>query len=251
MTEVDGYGWLLAPLAVLGLGLAALAPLGMQVLRRGVVFIDLAVAQAAAAAALWVATVVDHPNAITTHAAAAAGALACAAAVAWLARRWPAQREALIGLLYALGASTAMLGARQDPHGRERMAELLAADVLWAQGPQVAVVALAGVGVALVRRQLDRDAVFYVSFALVTSLVVPVLGLLVVLGLLLAPALWYARQQQMAWALGVPAAALCGGMGWSWWFDWPSGVCVAAALALAGLASAVYPPGRQPNLVNE
>ena len=44
--------WWLAPLLALGLGLVVLAPLGVQVLKRGVVFIDLAVAQAAAAAAL-------------------------------------------------------------------------------------------------------------------------------------------------------------------------------------------------------
>jgi len=50
--------WFLTPMVALLLGLLALAPLGTQVLARGVVFIDLAVAQAAAAAALWVAAVV-------------------------------------------------------------------------------------------------------------------------------------------------------------------------------------------------
>ena len=43
--------WYLTPMAALLLGLLALVPLGTQVLARGVVFIDLAVAQAAAAAA--------------------------------------------------------------------------------------------------------------------------------------------------------------------------------------------------------
>ena len=45
--------WFLAPALALLAGLAALAPLGVQVLARGVVFIDLAVAQAAAAAGLF------------------------------------------------------------------------------------------------------------------------------------------------------------------------------------------------------
>ncbi|MFO0124956.1 MAG: hypothetical protein ACK52R_02105, partial [Betaproteobacteria bacterium] len=54
--------WFLVPVAALMLGVLALAPLGAQVLARGVVFIDLAVAQAAAAAALWVGALVDHPD---------------------------------------------------------------------------------------------------------------------------------------------------------------------------------------------
>jgi len=44
--------WFLLPLVTLAGGLFALAPLGVHVLRRGVVFIDLAVAQAAAASTL-------------------------------------------------------------------------------------------------------------------------------------------------------------------------------------------------------
>ncbi|MBX9868687.1 MAG: hypothetical protein K2X63_02715, partial [Burkholderiaceae bacterium] len=56
----------------------ALAPLGVQVLSRGVVFIDLALAQAAAAAALWVSVVMHDSNAVTTQIFAALGALLCA-----------------------------------------------------------------------------------------------------------------------------------------------------------------------------
>jgi len=78
MTE----SWFLAPVVALVFGVLALAPLGHQVLARGVVFIDLAVAQAAAAAALWAGTLMDHPDWISTQTSAAAGALACAAAVA-------------------------------------------------------------------------------------------------------------------------------------------------------------------------
>ncbi|MDN3546659.1 metal ABC transporter permease, partial [Kinneretia asaccharophila] len=92
--------WFLAPAAALALALLALAALGEQVLRRGVVFIDLAVAQAAAAAALAAAALVDHPGWWQTQAAAAAGALLSAGLVAALARRWAAPREALAGLLY-------------------------------------------------------------------------------------------------------------------------------------------------------
>ena len=220
------------------LGLLALAPLGAQVLRRGVVFIDLAVAQAAAAAALWVTALVDHPSWWLTQALASAGALLAALAVAGLSRRWPAQREALIGLLYVAGASLALLGARLDPHGRERMAELLAADLLWAGWPQVAAMAGAALLVGLLRRGLPRDAVFFPLFALVASLAVPVLGLFVVFALLIAPALARSASRGLIGS-GLALAAGCAA---SWALDAPSGACVALALAAWGLLSALRRP---------
>lgn len=237
MTEA----WFIAPVAALLFGVLALAPLGAQVLARGVVFIDLAVAQAAAAAALWVGASVEHADWWVTQALAVCGALACAGAVAALSRRWPAQREALIGLLYVLGASVALLGARQDPHGRERMAELLAADVLWAQGPQVAVLAVCAVAVALLGRRLSRDGIFFPVFAVVASLTVPVLGLFMVFALLIAPALWQRAGASRAVAWGAGAAACTVGLAASWAFDAPSGACVALALAVFGAGSALHP----------
>jgi zinc/manganese transport system permease protein len=229
--------WWLPPSLALAIGLLALAPLGTQVLARGVVFIDLAVAQAAAAAALWVAAVVDHPNVWTTQAMATTGAMSCASAVAWLSRRWPQQREALIGLLYVSGASLALLGAGQDPHGRERLGQLLAADVLWVSWPQVMVLSACALVVAASHRWMQRDAVFYPGFALVASLVVPVLGLFVVFAALIAPALWQ-RAGVSAWLAGLGAAlASALGMLASWVLDAPSGACVALALSVFGVLS--------------
>jgi zinc/manganese transport system permease protein len=236
--------WFLAPVAALLFGVLALAPLGQQVLARGVVFIDLALAQAAACAALWAGALLDHPSWLLTQALAAGGALACAAAVAGLSQRWPAQREALIGLLYVLGASGALLGARQDPHGRERLAELLAADVLWAGWPQVGVLAGCALGVALIGPRLARDRIFYPVFALVASLVVPTLGLFVVFAALIAPALWQ-RAGAHRHAASAAAAAACGaGLCASWYLDAPSGVCVALALSALGLLSAARASAR-------
>ena len=226
--------WFLAPAAALLFSVWALAPLGAQVLARGVVFIDLAVAQAAAAAALWAGALMDHPDWFTTQLLAAFGALACAALVAFLSRTWPAQREALIGLLYVLGASAALLGARQDAHGRERMTELLAADVLWAQGPQVAVLGACALAVGLLGARLQRDRVFFPVFAVVASLAVPVLGLFLVFATLIAPALWQRAGAAPRWArLGAVAASGLG-LATSWALDAPSGACIALALSAYG-----------------
>jgi zinc/manganese transport system permease protein len=234
--------WFALPAAALLFGLLALAPLGAQVLARGVVFIDLAVAQAAAAAALWAGALVEHPDWLTTQAFAAGGAVLCTGAVATLARRWPAQREALIGLLYVLGASIALLGARQDPHGRERLAELLAADVLWVQGPQVALLAVCAALVLLQGARLTRDRLFFPLFAVVASLAVPALGLFVVFAALIAPALWMRAGAPRTVAWGGAMAACAAGLASSWAFDAPSGACVVLALAAFGTLSALRAP---------
>lgn len=233
-------GWFLLPMLALAAGVLALAPLGQQVLARGVVFIDLAVAQAAAAAALAATTWLDHPPTWQVQLAAAAGALACAALVAGLARAWPAQREALIGLSYVAGASLAMLAARGDPHGREHLSALLAADVLWAGGEQVAWMAGCALAVALLQAwagRLARDAWFFPSFAVVASLAVPVLGLFLVFAALIAPALWQQRGAPAWAARGGAVLAAGAGLAASWVFDAPSGVCVALVLALFGAGS--------------
>ena len=228
------HAWFLMPVAALMLGVVALAPLGAQVLARGVVFIDLAVAQAAAAAALWATSFLHHPDWLSMQALAVAGALGCAGTVALLSRRWPEQREALIGLLYVLGASAALLGARQDAHGRERMTELLAADVLWAQGPQVAVLGACALAVGLLGARLQRDRVFFPVFAVVASLAVPVLGLFLVFATLIAPALWQRAGAAPRWArLGAVAASGLG-LATSWALDAPSGACIALALSAYG-----------------
>ncbi len=245
--------WFLAPTLAIVCGVIALAPLGVQVLARGVVFIDLAVAQAAAAAALWAVTFIEHPGLLQTQALAACGALSCVTIVALLARRWPAQREALIGLIYVAGACLAMLGARADPHGRERLTELLAADVLWASWPQAAMIGGCAALMLLLQifapRALRRDVWFYLCFALLASIAVPVLGLFVVFACLIAPALWQAagRSSSAGAAIAI-GAALCG-LALSWWIDLPSGACVALALSLSGAFAALgsrRPGGREP-----
>lgn len=237
--------WWFAPLLALALGMIALAPLGVQVLKRGVVFIDLAVAQAAAAAALWWNSAIDHPSPWTTRAAACAGALLAAWWVHRLAQRQTNQREALIGLVYVLSAALAVLGASQDPHGRENLSALLAADVLWADWPQVMWMAGLAAGSALWRRMIHTvapsaawcDALFYGWFAVVASMAVGVLGLWLVFAGLIVPALLLAT----GWGVWTCGAGLLiagsVGLAVSSALDWPSGACVIVAVSLLGLCA--------------
>jgi zinc/manganese transport system permease protein len=147
----------------------------------------------------------------------------------------------LIGLLYIAGATLAMLGARLDAHGRDRMLELLAADVLWAQPHQVATLAACALAVAWLSRQASQrwshDLWFFACFAIVASLAVPALGLFVVFACLIAPALWVERGLALRWALLGGMACSLLGLLLSWQADWPSGACVALMLSLYGACS--------------
>jgi zinc/manganese transport system permease protein len=238
--------WMLPPVLALVAGLAALAPLGAQVLRRGVVFIDLAVAQAAAAAALAAMALGEHPHWAVTQTAAALGALGAAAVVAGLARAWPAHREALIGLVYVGCACAALLVARQDHHGAEHLHALLAADLLWAGWPQALALTGAAVALAALRPWLAQDAAFYVAFALVASLAVQVLGLFVVFAALIAPGLWQRAGSGPVAATALAVAAGLAGLGLSWALDAPSGPLVALALAACGALSVARARRRAP-----
>jgi zinc/manganese transport system permease protein len=247
---IEAWPWFAFPLLALAAGCIALAPLGAQVLARGVVFIDLAVAQGAAAAALWAAVWFDHPGPVTVQGFALAGGLLAAALVAALVRRRPAGREALIGLVYVAGAAVAVLGAFDSPHGNEHLARMLAADLLWADPMQALTLAAAAAAILAVHRLRPdiwaRDAVFYPGFALVAGVAVPALGLFVVFACLIVPALWMRAGWRLTPALGMTLVAGAAGLAMSWGLDRPSGACVALALAMAGLASVLRPLAERP-----
>jgi zinc/manganese transport system permease protein len=231
--------WLALPMLALLGGLIALAPLGSQVLRRGVVFIDLAVAQAAAAAMIGVHFVLHLESLWLDQLAASAGALGVSLAIAGITRRWPAQREALIGLLYVAGACLAMLGASAHPHGKEKMMQLLAADVLWVNTASVLGLMLCAAVMGWVRqtRWLVNDTAFYAVFALVTSWAVPALGLFLVFSCLISPALWVERGLGHWGAVLTAWAAALMGLLLSWWLDTPSGPTIALSLTMWGVIS--------------
>jgi zinc/manganese transport system permease protein len=234
--------WLAAPVAALLAACALLVPLGAQVLARGVVFIDLAVAQVAAGGALAVGMAWEGASPLLSAGATAAAALLGSGFVWWLARRWPEQREALIGLVYVAGASACVVAVAFDPHGRERLTALLAADILWAPWQSAAVLAAGAAAVFAIGgaagRRLHRDALFYPVFALSLSLAVPVLGLYLVFAMLIAPALWLRRDRPLHIAVLRGIGASLAGLAASWALDWPSGACVSVALCALGLAAA-------------
>ena len=219
--------------------------LGEQVLRRGIVFVDLAIAQIAALGVLMAATVTDSPA--LSSLAGSLAALVGATLVAWLERCLPSRREALIGLVYVAGAVSALLWVSADPRGSQKLAAMLSGDVLWTTWPRLLPLAIATVPFLLADAWKPdlwtRSSIFYPSFAILVSLSVPLLGLYLVFATLIVPALAMpvpaaARRRDRHAAVAFGGLAYAAGLLASLRWDLPSGPCIVLALMCAGAAAA-------------
>src|SRR3546814_8694736 len=96
--------------------------LGRRVLERGIIFIDLTIAQVAALGVI-LAGVGEDSGGIGTQIAAAVAALVAAALLTWTEHKFRKLQEALIGSLYVLSACAAILALAHNPHGAEHRSE--------------------------------------------------------------------------------------------------------------------------------
>lgn len=244
-------GLLAAPFAAGLVVLATHVPLGMTVLRRGIIFIDLAVAQVAAlgvivAGLLHLEDDWGEAAVWLTQFAAGLAALGAAALLTFCERRWPDIQEALIGLLFVFAAAAGILLLAGNPHGGEHLRDLLTGQILWAAWGQIGIVA--GVSAAVLagiawfsRRGRGEGFAFYALFAAAVTTSVQLVGVLLVFASLIAPAVAtraLAGNSRMNGAFGVGALGYGGGLASSLMFDLPAGaaiVCMLVLLAATGL----------------
>ena len=101
---------ILWPAFIAGLLVAAThVPLGMQVLARGIVFIDLAIAQIAGVGVIFADYLGWEPTGAAVQIAALSSALGAALLLTWTERRWPQVQEAIIGVVFVVASSAAIL----------------------------------------------------------------------------------------------------------------------------------------------
>ena len=230
---------ILAPALVAGLlVLATHVPLGAQVLQRGIVFIDLAIAQIAGIGVIAADALGFEPQGWAVQIAALSAALLGALLLTWTERRWPAVQEALIGVLFVVASCIGLLLLANNPHGGEHLKDLLVGQILWVSTRQLIGMALLSVFVLALwfglRRQLGRIG-FYLLFALSVTASVQLVGVYLVFSSLIVPALAVrslrARWQlPLAWLIG--AAGYLVGLVLSAHFDLPSGAVVVLAMAV-------------------
>lgn len=244
--------------------------LGLHVLRRKVIFVDLALAQIAA---LGITVAFLFGVDPTSQGAYwfSFGFTIIGAAIFSLSRlrHDKIPQEAVIGLVYALAAAVAFLVLDRAPHGAEHIKEILTGNILWVQwrtiGLAAGVYALVGLFHFIFRHQFilisDHpeqaynsgmnvrlwDFLFYLSFGVVITHSVNTAGVLLVFVFLVVPAiatmlltdkLWL--QLVIGWSMGTLVSAL--GLVLSYNADLPSGPTVAAVygLVLLLLALTVY-----------
>jgi len=235
---------ILGPALVAGLlVLATHVPLGTQVLDRGIVFIDLAIAQIAGLGVIAGDALGLPEGGVAVQAAAVTAALLGAALLTWTEKKAAEQQEALIGVMFILAACAGILLLAGNPHGGEHLKELLVGQVLWVNATQLtwlgglSVVLLTALWAGWVQR-LGRFG-FYGAFALAVTASVQLVGVYLVFSSLIIPALATRgypgpRRHVVAYALGAVGYAL--GLAVSAVFDLPSGAVIVWTLAMSAIA---------------
>ncbi|MES2957412.1 MAG: metal ABC transporter permease [Pseudomonadota bacterium] len=238
---------ILGPALVAGLlVLATHVPLGTQVLDRGIVFIDLAIAQIAGLGVIAADALGLPEGGIAVQAAAISAALLGAWLLTWTERRAAEQQEALIGVLFILAACAGILLLASNPRGGEHLKDLLVGQILWVNTTQLAWLAgasgalLAAFALGWVQR-LGRFG-FYGAFALAVTASVQLVGVYLVFASLIIPALATRSQRgtrRHAIGFGVGALGYGLGLALSALFDLPSGAVIVWTLAACGLGVAL------------
>jgi zinc/manganese transport system permease protein len=259
--------------------------LGLHVLKRGVIFIDIAVAQVAALGAV-VAHVFFHLRGSSVQALACAVGATLLAALFFAVVRRHASRlpiEATIGITYAIMAAGTLFVIGKSACGHTHVQEMLTGSLLWVEWQDLGWTALvfAGVGGVLLRcrrpfqaisdtyhktaEKDDRatvwDFLFYALCGIVITFAVRLAGVLVVFCFLIIPATVSAMFRQswvsrllVAWAVGVVGSI--GGLLFCHWLDFSAGVsvslflgiCLPAASCIARMLHLRAKGGRSPEV---
>jgi zinc/manganese transport system permease protein len=234
---------ILGPACVAGLiVLATHVPLGQQVLKRGIIFIDLAIAQVAALGVIGAQFFEVDQNGWVVQLAAAAAALVGAGLLSFTDRRWPRLQEPLIGTLFVLAATGALLLLANNPHGGEHLKNLLVGQILWVSFAQLipsALVSALLLAVVWWRRGQLAGVGFYAVFALAITVSVQLVGVYLVFASLIVPALATSNMRGKprlcaAYLIGIAGYVL--GLVLSAVLDLPSGALIVWTLAACGIA---------------
>ena len=236
------------------------AYLGVHVLAREVVFVDIALAQIAALGATAAFLLGHETDTWESYAMGLSATLLGALVLALTrSRRRHVSQEAVIGVVYAVSAAAAVLVADRAPHGAEQVRTMLVGNLLAVRPPEVAKVAILYASIGLFHWLCRRpfflistdpsrafaegwrvrlwDLVFYASFGVVVTSSVRIAGVLLVFSYLIVPALagillgrTVAHKLIIGWAFGTLVSVI--GMAASAVFDLPTGATVVCAFGL-------------------
>jgi zinc/manganese transport system permease protein len=226
---------------------------GLHIVRRGVIFIDLAVAQMAA---LGMAIAIARGHEVDSTAAywlSLSFALGAALAISLTRfRLGKVPHEAIIGIMFVVASALGIVVLRDSPHGPEELRDTLSGSLLFVQQTDVMhtawvyglilVVSLAvwrynaaiSLNESTAPRGLGRaaiDIVFYGMLAFVVASSVKIAGVLVVFTWLVMPpviAMLYVAKLARAMAVALPLSVIgsCVGVWVSSQYDWATGPAI-------------------------
>ena len=233
---------ILLPALIAGLLVTAThVPLGIQVLNRGIVFIDIAIAQIAGVGVIGADFFGWEAEGIAVQISALAAALLGALFLTWTEKRWPEIQEAIIGTVFVLAATLGVLLLASNPHGGEYLKDLLVGQILWVRHAQLTVVAVLSAIVlaawfGIGRNRLGRIG-FYLLFGLSVTASVQMVGVYLVFSSLIVPALAprNATRFRLAKAYAVSGLGYLLGLIASTTFDLPTGAIIVWAMAIVGI----------------
>jgi len=248
--------------------------LGIHVISRKVIFVDIALAQIAALGATVAFLLGYDPKSWTAYGWSLTFAVVAAAVFALTRTRHErVPQEAVIGITYATASAAAILLADISPHGAEHLHDLLAGSIVWVTPHQIAYMVvmygLIGTFHFVFRKQFLEislhsetayargvnvrmwDFFFYLSFGVVITSSVQIAGVLLVFCYLVAPsvfAVMFFEDLKPRLLTGWSMATLVSAVGLYFSYDRPSGPTIIVGFAIAllagGLAKAILPAAR-------
>jgi zinc/manganese transport system permease protein len=221
-------------------------PLGTEVLRRGIIFIDLAIAQVAGLGVIVAYALGWEAKGWMVQIAAVSAALLAALVLRWTEKRWPEVQEALIGVLFVLAATAGILVLSGNPHGGEHLKELLVGQILWVNFEQLlpaALISIAVLGAWFLMRDRLSGFGFYAVFAFAVTASVQLVGIYLVFASLIIPALATRRINRrgirITCGYGVGVLGCFVGLIVSVVADLPAGAVIVWCLAIAAMLFAL------------
>ncbi|MFT7371334.1 MAG: zinc/manganese transport system permease protein [Oleiphilaceae bacterium] len=219
-------------------------PMGQEVLKRGIIFLDLAIAQTAALGVIVAGSI----GVVTNQGAAmdyltqgiAMFSAVVVASLLYYCRHFEARiQEALIGIIFILASTGSYLLVTGDAHGIERMKAVLVGQILWVTTEQLVFTLCIYIVVLsifyLFKKRLN-GFMFYPLFAVTVTLSTQLVGVYLVFASLIVPALvalLFSNSYFIAWLTGLLAYLI--GLVCSSVFDLPSGPLIAWCMAALGL----------------
>lgn len=216
-------------------------PLGHEVLQRGIIFIDLAIAQIAGLGVIAAHGMDWDQNGIEVQIAAVSASLIAAIGLNWTEKRWPRKQEPLIGILFILAATGGILLLAGNPHGSEHLKELLVGQILWSTWASLLPIAALYAALLVLWFTVGKKfgpLGFYMIFAVAVTASVQIVGIYLVFASLIIPALATTHLQSGSRLLAgytIGALSYFAGIVLSVIFDLPTGAIIVWTMAAIAL----------------